>query len=223
MAHVRLETQEESMAMTERALAGSGNGEPFAEAVGGIVTVILAILGLAHVIPNYLVPITTIVFGAVLLGHGAGLLSQLARPGIAMPAARVGSGVSAVFLVGAGGIVLGILALVGIDPLVLSACAVIAYGAVLVLSANSTVQVHTMQAARTEGVPGGGMMAEEVISETGGFLAMAGLAAVVLGILALAGFAQAVLILVALLALGAAIVATGGALTTVMMTFFRTT
>jgi hypothetical protein len=52
---------------------------------------------------------------------------------------------------------------------------------------------------------------------------MAGLAAVVLGILALAGFTQEILILVALLVVGASIVVSGGALSTAMMTFFRTT
>jgi hypothetical protein len=213
------------MSMTDRALVESGNGEPFAEAVGGIVTVILAILGLAHVAPNYLVPIATIVFGAVVLNHGVGLLSEyghLIRPGTATPAVHMSGGISAVFLVGAGGIVLGILALLGIDAAVLCACAVIAYGAVLVLSTNSTAQMHSMHAAGTEGVSNREVMAEDIISDSGRFLSMAGLGAVVLGILALAGFNASVLILVALLALGAAIVLTGSALASVMLTFFRT-
>jgi hypothetical protein len=209
------------MAMTERALVESANGEPLAEAIGGVVTVVLAILGLAHIVPNYLVPIAVIVFGAVLMTHGATLMSEYSQVARANAAVHVSGGVSAVFLAGAAGIVLGILALLGIEATALTAIAVIAYGAVLVLSANSSLHLHALRTIRTEGQPE--MVGEDILTGSGGFLAMTGLSAVVLGILALAGFDPAILVLVSLLAMGATIVFTGTAFAGVMLTFFRAT
>lgn len=208
------------MAVTETALVESANGEPFAEAIGGAVTIVLTILGLAHVIPNYLAPIATIVFGAVLLTHGTTLMSEYRRLARTNAAIHVSGGVSAVFLAGAGGIVLGILALLGIEPTLLASVAVIAYGAVLVLSANSSLHLHALRTVKTEGQTA--MIGDDMLTGSGSFLAMAGLSAVVLGILALAGFDPAVLVLVSLLAMGATIVLTGSTLASVMLTFFRT-
>jgi hypothetical protein len=137
---------------------------------------------------------------------------------------QFGGGISAVFLAGAGGVVLGILALLGIYAMTLSAIAVIVYGAVLVLGANSSLH---LQALKTEGPEGAAehrrteLIATDLLAGSSGFRAMAGLAGVVLGILALAGFTQEILVLVALLAMGATIVLAGTALAGAMLAFFR--
>jgi hypothetical protein len=96
------------------------------ETIAGLVTVVLTILGLAHVVPEFLVAIATIVFGGALLLRGAATISEYARmnvPAAASPAvSSIGdSGVSAVFLAGAAGVVLGILALLGIGTTQLTA------------------------------------------------------------------------------------------------------
>jgi hypothetical protein len=213
------------MAMSEGVLVESPNGEPVAEAIGGTVTVVLAILGLAHVVPNYLAPIATIVFGAVLLMRGVALFSEYAK--VMPPTVQVSDGISAVFMAGAGGIVLGILALLGIEPMMLIAIAVIAYGGVLVLSANSSLHLRVPKTTKaqghrgTEGHPDTVPMSEDISTGSGGFLAMAGLSAVVLGILALAGFSQEILVLVSLLAMGATMVLAGTALAGLMSMFLR--
>src|SRR3954449_11544703 len=94
-----------------------------AEAVGGIATIVLAVLALSGISREYLLPIATIVFGAALLIEGTSMatnfvhvlslgLSEVAQVGI--------NGVSAVLLGGITGIILGVLALLGIAPGVLT-------------------------------------------------------------------------------------------------------
>jgi hypothetical protein len=79
------------------------NKSSVAENITAPVTIVLAILGLAHVAPEYLVAISTVVFGAALLLHGSATLADYAsvmfQPGAApSPVAAVGdSGLSAVF------------------------------------------------------------------------------------------------------------------------------
>jgi hypothetical protein len=214
----------------EGKMAEETGSNSIAEAIASIVTVILAILGLAHVVPNFLVAIATITFGATLLLHGAGMFGEYARLArqAATNASAVlgGGGLSAVLLAGAAGVILGILALLGVSPMELTAIAVIAFGSALVLSSNSALRLHFFRLAlarsdeRIQHVAGD-MLAGELLSSSSGTYGLVGLAAIVLGILALAGFAPVILVLVALLALGAVTVINGVDLGGVLMSTFQ--
>jgi hypothetical protein len=181
------------------------------EAIGSIVTIVLTVLGLAHVAPTFLVAIATIAFGAALLLHGGATLGEYARliaqGGQGRSAVVGGGGLSAVLVAGAGGVILGILALLGISTLELTAIAVIAFGSALILSSNSALRLHFFKLAmmtpdqRSPGLPGD-MLAGELLSSSAGIAGLTGLTAIVLGILALAGFSPVNLVLIALLALG---------------------
>jgi hypothetical protein len=187
----------------------------FAEAVGGIATIVLAILGLSGVSPDYLLGIATIVFGAALLIEGTSLVADYAHllshsPG-AMTSKIGTSGVSAVFLAGVSGIILGVLALLGLNPTTLSSAAIIVYGSAMLLSSGVTATLHALK----------GRVAEdptmvEAPFETAGVKVLAGVAAIVLGILAAAGTVALKLDLIALLVLGAGILATGNGLNNAM-------
>jgi hypothetical protein len=212
-------TERPAKQTTEETVAEDSNSHPIPQAVAAIATVILAILGLAHVVPNFLVAIATITFGAALLLHGASVLSEYARlarqaPPTAVSAMVGGSGLSAVLLAGAGGIVLGVLALLAISTTELTAIAVIAFGSALILSSNSALRMHFFKLAaarpdeRTQHVASD-MLAGELLSSSAGAFGLVGLAAIVLGILALAGFSAVVLVLIALLALGGVTVVNG--------------
>jgi hypothetical protein len=206
----------------------------FADAIGGIATIVLAVIGLAGIRPELMVGIATIIFGAALLVQGGALLSEYA--GMIFPsgvrATSVdhvgGSSLSSVFLVGGAGIVLGILALLGINSLALTSIALIAFGTALVLSSKTvwhlyTLKHATMMTGEDEGTPGSEMLASEMASGSAGMQALTGLSAVVLGILALAGTGvdSVILILVALLALGATVVLTGSTLGGTVMRFMK--
>jgi len=197
----------------------------FVDALGGIATVVLAIIGLAGVKPEVLVAIATIVFGAALLIQGGAMLTEFATTdGVPEESASSGGGLSALFLVGFAGIVLGVLALLGVHSGILTAVSAIAFGGALVISSTAVWQLLTSRsvAARFQSrSPMLRIMASEVAAGSSGLQAMAGLAVIVLGILAVAGIFTQGLTLIAFLVAGAAIVLTGSSLSGTMTGFMR--
>jgi hypothetical protein len=188
--------------------------------------VVLAIIGLAGVNPEILVSIATIVFGAALLIQGGAMLTEFATIGGASESesATSGGGLSALFLVGFAGMVLGVLSLLGVHSGVLTAVSAIAFGGALVISSTAVWQLLTSRsvAARFQArSPMVRVMASEVAAGSSGLQAMAGLAAIVLGILAVAGIFTQGLTLIAFLVAGAAIVLTGSSLSGTMTGFMR--
>jgi hypothetical protein len=118
----------------------------FIDALGGIATIVLAIIGLSGVKSEILVSISTIVFGVALLIQAGALLSEFSQTEAAQDS-DVGTGyggLSALFLVGIAGIVLGVLALLDIHAPVLTAAAVIAFGVALVISSWAVWQSLTL-------------------------------------------------------------------------------
>jgi hypothetical protein len=186
-----------------------------AEAVGGIATIVLAILGLSGLSPEYLLAIATIVFGAALVIEGTSIVADYAHilsqsSGAVTP--QVGaSGISTIFLAGFGGVILGILALLGLNSTTLISAAIIVYGSALLLSSGVTISLHALKAHLA-----GDLRVVEAPFEAAGVKMLAGMAAIVLGILAAAGTVALKLDLVALLVLGAGILATGNGLNNAM-------
>lgn len=197
----------------------------FVDALGGIATIVLAIVALAGVKADILLSIATIVFGAALLIQGGAVLSEFAQiEAGAESQASSGAGLSALFLVGVAGIVLGVLALLGVHAPILTSVAVIAFGGALVMSASAVWQVLTSRSITTRFQSRGSMLsvvAADVAAGSSGVQCMAGLAVMVLGILAVAGINSPALTLVALLIAGAAIVMTGSTLSGTMIGFMR--
>jgi hypothetical protein len=226
-----------SMSMSLREATAQENAAVYGglvDAVGGIATIVLAVVGLAGVNPQMFAAIATIVFGVALLIQGGTMLSEYAQI-IFPPDAKSssvehfgGGSLSAVFLVGAAGIVLGVLALLGISSGVLTQIAAIAFGTALVLSSNAVWQLYVLRhaAAKSEATQsqsfGGEFLASEMASGSAGIQSLAGLGAIVLGVLAVAGATNDVVLnLVALLALGATLVLTGSTLSTTVLSFMR--
>jgi hypothetical protein len=164
-------------------------GGSMMEAVGAIATMALAIVGLAGVLTPTMTAIATIVIGAsFLLEGGAFGAAQVSSRTTEFESAS--SGASATFLGGVAGIVLGILALLGIASTTLLAVGAIVYGATFLLS---------------------GMGQSSSFGSAAGGHTLVGLAAAVLGILAVVGLSPQVLVLVALLSLGAGALFSGSA------------
>lgn len=197
------------------------------DAAGGIATVVLAIIGLAGVHADVLAPIAVIVFGVALLIQGGAMLSEYTQ--ISLPAAMSveqfgAGGLSSLFLVGVAGIVLGVLALIGIQTTILMSVAIIAFGAALVISSNSVRQLYQIRSAGMRAAPqvGTQFLAGEMASGSAAVQLLAGLAAIVLGILAVTGIYTAVLALAALIVLGATIVLSGSTLSGIVLGFMPT-
>jgi hypothetical protein len=141
-----------------------------------------------------------------------------------------GGTLSSVFIAGATGVVLGVLALLGMFPVVLSSVAVIAFGAALVLSSNSVLGMHQLRMAmmrygQPQAYSGSEILAAEMATGSAGIQALAGLSAIVLGILAVIGSVghPVTLTLVALLGLGGTLIMTGTTLSGVVAGFMRPT
>src|SRR5262245_11772038 len=116
-------------------------GSSMAGAIGGVAVVVLAILGLAGVGPLYMISIATIVLGVAFLSEGGGIAARHARVlsgsvGGHTAVTEFGGGMTAEFIGGAAGIILGILALIGVVTTVLTAAAAIVFGATLLLSSG---------------------------------------------------------------------------------------
>lgn len=198
------------------------------DAVGGIAAGVLAILGLNGFDPEGMAGIATIVLGAAFLIQAGAILSEYAHvlyqstgSSTASPLAG-GDGLTAMFMVGAGGIVLGVLALLGIASAALIAIAVIAYGSALVLSSGSVRQLYMLRGeALLSARSGRELLAAQMVSGSAGIQLLSGLAAVVLGILAVAGHGTRVLTLAALLALGVTVLMSGSALSSLVLGFVR--
>jgi hypothetical protein len=178
------------------------------EALGGAAVIVLAILGLMRIDASLLASIATIVLGAAFLVEGGALTARFLRVARETATAResLGGDVAMESMCGAAGIVLGILAIVGIYPMVLVPAAVIVFGAGM-LSASGTAWRLNAQHTPTN-APVHPHLFEESFDFSGSQV-LIGFAGIVLGILALAGYVPLVLSLVALLALGFGIIVGG--------------
>jgi len=199
----------------------------FIDALGGIATIVLAIIGLSGIKSEVLVSISTIVFGAALLIQAGALLSEFSQIEPAQDTdvgTAGGGGLSVLFLAGIAGIVLGVLALLDVHAPVLTAAAVIAFGAAFVISSWTVWQLLTsplIGARFRTHAPMVRLIASEVAAGSAGLQVMAGFAVIVLGVLAVCGIYTVPLALTALLVSGASIVMTGSALSGTMVSFMR--
>lgn len=211
-----------SSSSTAGEAAGYGG---FVDALGGIATIVLAVIGLSGVRSLDLLSIATIVFGAAMLIQGGAMLTEFAQVE-AVPDAGVtstGGGLGALFGVGVAGIILGVLALLGVHAAILDSVAIIAFGGALALSASAVWKLLTSRSVATRFRTGTMLqvVASEVATGSSTLQAMAGLAVIVLGILAVSGTMTGDLALIALVVAGAAIVMTGSTLSSTMLGFMR--
>lgn len=221
-------TEEASTVETSMRLASGGS---LLESLGGLATIVITIVGLcAHLhyaLMAGLAAVSTIILGVALLFAGSATLARFARllrePG-GTPNADLGGGTMGQFLGGATGIVLGILALLGVVPSVLVPVSAIVFGATLLLGCAATARLNT---CTVEGFYGNTheyarRMAGEMVAATNGLQVMAGLAAAILGIIALAGMVHPfILSLVAMLVVGSALTLSGFAVSGKVLTALR--
>ena len=189
------------------------------EAIAGAGGVVLAVLGLAGLYPVHMAGVATIALGVALVAQGgaaASHWSKLVRDahGERLDArTELGSGIGGELFGGGSGIVLGVLALLGLLPGVLVPVALMIFGGTLLLASGVTVDLSRM-------VGGGanerlGQLAREAALAASGTQVLIGLGALVIGIIALVTVGTSVLTLslVGLLCVGASVLFSGSAIT----------
>lgn len=197
------------------------------EAVGGLGVIVLSILGLAGIAPNFLASIAGIIFGVAIFAHGAAvaaeyskLLSQISEGRIG--GIELGGGMAIEFLAGIATVVLGILAVVGKYPTILMASLIIVGGAALILSSGTMQRLNDLKAEANTSSEFERRVFRAAVSGASVAQILAGVATVVLGILALVFQPAATLpaeamvhplTLVGLLVMGSAITLSGALLT----------
>lgn len=189
------------------------------EVMGGIAAVVLGIIGLAHVVPKYVLPIAGIVLAITLMARAAVVSAEYAhvlaamreKGGLGHMELRSNS-MSAEALAGGAALVLSILAILQLEPAVLMAVVSIVLGAGLLLGNGARTRLDALKVELVTNHDLAEKVADLESSGSAGAQALVGVAAVVLGILALVGMNPAVLVLVSMLAIGAATLLSGSAI-----------
>jgi len=199
-------------------------GGSIGEAIGGGGAIVLAILGLAGVLPGTLMAIAAIAVGGGLLFEGGAIASRISRlmeqSEGETEMAEIGGGISAEFVAGGAGVVLGILSLLGLAPMALMPITAIVLGAAVVFGSGLNASLRSM--AVSHAGPKGRYIANEAIAGATTVQVLVGLSAVVLGILSLVGVGYTVtLTLIAFLALGSSILLSGTAIAGKMLRVFQ--
>jgi hypothetical protein len=183
------------------------------EAVGGGGAVLLSILGLAGIAPAYMTAVATIAIGVALLAQGGSaaarwseLLEEASEYG-GSHRVELGGGLSAEIFGGGAGVVLGILALLGILPGVLIPVALLVFGGTLLIGSGVPIDLGSMVGPRS--YDRFGRLTREATAAASGTQVLIGIGAIVLGILALVGMDPLILSLIGLLAVGASILLSG--------------
>ncbi len=211
----------------KRSVEAAGAGAA-TEAIGAAAAIVLAIIGLSGALPMAMMAIATIVLGAALLLDAGAVAARYRRlvgesfggEGRAVRA-EVGGGMSAESIAGVAGIVLGILALLGLYPVVLSSIALIAFGAGLLFGSGAKGRFASLSTERHDLAATTRRVLDEALNFTAGGEVLVGIGAVVLGILALLGLQPVTLVLVGYLAVGVTMLFSGSALGARMFSILR--
>ena len=195
------------MAVYSESRGRASEVEPFGmltEGAAGIAAIVLAIVALAGVSAVALASIAAIVIGVGLTVQAFNSAAEEARVmGVGAQDAPLGGEVMVDTVCGLAGIVLGILALVGISAVYLLPPALIVFGGALLLSGFISIWPKTMPVASSGAEPH--MVAYQASSAASGLEILTGLAAIVLGILSVIMAPSEVLVLVGFLVVGAAL------------------
>jgi hypothetical protein len=200
---------------SDRVTAGMLAGGSTLETLGGLAAVILAIIGFSHR-PIEMAAIATLAIGVALLSQGASVMARWQQTAQKLEGTRpdrqeIVEGVSTEVFGGVVGIVLGVVALLGINPGVMLPVAAIVYGGALLLGGAAQPDLVYLAPERNPRVA---RATYSAIQASGSMMVLVGVASAVLGILGLLEVGPALsFALVAMLAIGFSLVIAGGALT----------
>ncbi len=197
-------------------------GGSVGEGVAGVAALILAILGLLHIIPHMLLPIATIILGIAFLLEGgaiasrfASLLNETAKG--RFETSELSVGLTTELIGGLAAIILGILSLLNIAPAVLMPVAAIVFGATLLFGSGVTARLNHLREPKSDEYQAFREVAREAVGVATGVRIFLGLSTVVLGIIGLAGGNWMVMSFVSILCVSASDVTSGTALTARML------
>lgn len=200
----------------EHAVVHEAESAAATESITGAIAVVLAILGLIGVLSGVFAAVSTIAVGVALAVAGSALATHYGKTlrtnDLVYERHEGERGMRMEALAAVAGVVLGILALIGVSALTLLPVAAIVLGGALLMVGGSASRVESLM--RSEIVSGSrGMLEHAPYVATGSDLLVGG-GAVVLGILGLSGHNPQTLTLIAMLGIGAAVLLNGSTIAT---------
>lgn len=175
------------------------------EGAAGIAAIVLAVIALAGISAPVLAAIIAIVIGVGLMVQAFNSAAENSKmAGLAAASQEVGGEAMVDILTGITGIVLGILALVGINAVHLVPSALIVFGGALMLGGFMQMRPRAAPIASTAAGQVQ-IVSHQGSAAAGGMEVMVGIAAIVLGILSLIFMTSWILVLVGFIAVGAAL------------------
>ena len=197
-----------------------------AEALGGAAAAVLALVGLTGTASVNVAAVACITLGVVFL-LGSGLFAAEYHKvvsdvgGTPWSAAEYGGGLGAQAIAGIAAIMLGILALLGIDPQIILSTTVLSLGAGLLLGSGVVARMARVHPENGENADAfTGRVSGQLASGASGSQSLIGFGAVLLGILGLLNFAPLLLVLTALLGIGLANFVSGSAMASRVLSVF---
>ncbi len=193
-------------------------GGSLIEGISGTGAMALAIIGLAGVLSPLMLAVSTILIGVGLMFEGGSIGARFSRLVSETNAGRLGTyvmggGMTAEFLGGVAGVVLGILSILGVFPGILVPVAAIAFGGALIMGTGVSARLNNLQIAKYCDLKEARHVARAFVRTAEGVEVLFGLGSIVLGVLAVVGLAPMILSLVAMLAVGFSNLTTGTAIT----------
>lgn len=203
------------MTHAEQVLTREAEAVNTTESIAGAVAAILAILGLIGLLPQLLGSIATIAAGVAMLVAGSAVAAHYTRvmSGTERTQRSPTRGLRMEALTALGAIVLGVLALLGIDSMALLSISAIVLGGALLMVSDTTTRLEAVMHTRPPAA-GSEHRHEEAPYVSAGSDILVGTGAIVLGILGLAGHAPITLALIAFLSVGAVLVLNGSTIAT---------
>ncbi|HUJ09546.1 MAG TPA: hypothetical protein VL171_05920 [Verrucomicrobiae bacterium] len=197
------------------------------EAIAGVGGIVLTCIALAGMASTILTAVVALVIGSAFILQGWAMGARYthviheAESGTWSTAAELGSGVTATFVAGGAGIVLGLLTLLGVAETVLLPIVAITFGGALILTCGATSKLNYLRMTGGETDRSYHLMAREAVAAATSLQVLAGLGAVVLGILALLHIQWTMLTVIGLLAVSATIAFSGAALSSRLWGFWH--
>ncbi len=224
MSSIAQQTFTEETAKERRSLKALLN-DSVAEVIVGGGAIVLSLIGLSNINPELMLPLAAIVMGIAFILEGEVVLARASK--FFMKSAdrlreeQPGVGVTAELIGGIAGLALGILALLGLYPLVLVPIAAIAYGSTLIFGSGLNARMSDLE-IESYGEPVCiRRLVCEALASSSHVAFLLGLGAAILGITALTGVNALSLSLVALLIAGVGSLLDGASITFRMASVYR--
>jgi hypothetical protein len=179
------------------------------EGIVGLGAAVLAILGLAGGYVETLLPVSTIVLGIAMIIEGRviiGRFSHIMRElGELQGYRSTAGGMSIEVLAGIAGVTLGILSLLGLNPVMLCSAAVIVFGTAVLFSISTIAMINSIIASGHSRNPLVQGVAASMSAMSSDVRVLVGMGTLTLGILSAVGVHQQALALIGILAVGGAL------------------